>query len=390
MLGYHSSGEPGDHKLVDFVANVSEVSCLQFSQKSQRILATGGTDAKINIWSNWNKSVPPINLWTMGNNKSPIESLCFDDEEHCIVSGAMSGSIKVFDLNVGRLARSLRGHQVNTCTLHYHPYGEFIVSGSADTSMKVWDVRQKTCIQTYSGHEKEVTCVRFSPDGRWVASSGKDGQLLIWDLVAGKLLHSVRLQPTFITSFEFNPLEFMLAAATSAKTVRIWDLEIMKQIGCSYPDNNHIQGLAYLKSDSALCTVTNDSCKMWQWEPVKLTASISVPWEGVNDVRISSNGNILTAASFNSNIVSIWSIDIEQTMNEGISKAAKLHQRDVVNSPVLAVAAGGSIERGRAKKNDILLPSCSADPVVAVKSVGKVSPGLRSDIDIEVSTLTHT
>ena len=106
----------------------------------------------------------------MGNNKSSIESLCFSDEEQCVVSGAMSGSIKVFDLNVGKLVRSLRGHQVNTCTLDYHPYGEFIVSGSSDTSMKVWDVRQKTCIQTYSGHEKEVTCVRFSPDGRWVAS----------------------------------------------------------------------------------------------------------------------------------------------------------------------------------------------------------------------------
>lgn len=66
----------------------------------------------------------------------------------------MSGSIKVYDLNEGRLARNLAGHQVNTCTLQYHPYGEFIVSGSGDTTMKVWDVRKKTCIQTYTGHDK--------------------------------------------------------------------------------------------------------------------------------------------------------------------------------------------------------------------------------------------
>jgi katanin p80 WD40 repeat-containing subunit B1 len=188
-------------KLVDFVANSSDVTCLKLSQKSMKILATGGSDAKINIWSNWDKTLAPTNLWTMSNNKSSIESLCFSDEEQCIVSGAMSGSIKVFDLNAGKLARSLRGHQVNTCTLDYHPYGEFIASGSADTSMKVWDVRQKTCIQTYSGHEKEVTCVRFSPDGRWVASSGKDGQLLLWDLVAGKLLLHTQLQPMHIINF---------------------------------------------------------------------------------------------------------------------------------------------------------------------------------------------
>jgi katanin p80 WD40 repeat-containing subunit B1 len=103
------------------------------------------------------------------------------------VSGAMNGSLKVFDLNEGKLARSLRGHQTMVTSIHYHPYGEFVVSGSMDNTMKVWDVRSKQCIQTFMGHEKEVTCVRFSPDGRWVASSGKDGQFLVWDLVAGQL-----------------------------------------------------------------------------------------------------------------------------------------------------------------------------------------------------------
>ena len=52
--------------------------------------------------------------------------------------------------------RSLSGHQVNTCSVQYHPYGDFIVSGSIDGSMKVWDVRNRSCIQTYTGHSKEV------------------------------------------------------------------------------------------------------------------------------------------------------------------------------------------------------------------------------------------
>ena len=304
----------------------------------------------------------------MGNNKSSIESLCFSDEEQCVVSGAMSGSIKVFDLNVGKLARSLRGHQVNTCTLDYHPYGEFIVSGSSDTSMKVWDVRQKTCIQTYSGHEKEVTCVRFSPDGRWVASSGKDGQLLLWDLVAGKLLHSVRLQPTYIVSFEFNPAEFMLAAVTSAKTVRIWDLEVMKQIGCTYPDSQPIKGVAFNPNDSCLCTVTNDSAKIWHWEPVKMSSSVPVPWDGIRDMCISSTnvGTTLMAASANSSVVSLWSLDTEQMINDGITRAAKLNSRESVagssGSSSRNTSDGGGNMANR--RNDVLLPTRSADPII--------------------------
>jgi katanin p80 WD40 repeat-containing subunit B1 len=69
------------------------------------------------------------NIWTLGHNKSPIECLCFDADEQCVVSGAMNGSLKVYDLNEGKLARSLRGHQVNINSLHYHPYGEFVASG---------------------------------------------------------------------------------------------------------------------------------------------------------------------------------------------------------------------------------------------------------------------
>ena len=57
---------------------------------------------KVNIWRVENVS----NVMTLVQNKSPIESLCFDSEEQYVVSGAMNGSLKVFDLNEdGKLAR---------------------------------------------------------------------------------------------------------------------------------------------------------------------------------------------------------------------------------------------------------------------------------------------
>jgi katanin p80 WD40 repeat-containing subunit B1 len=379
-----SANTDEEHRLVDFIAHSSVVTCLKLSQGSNRILATGDKEAKINIWGNWDVKKSPTNLWTLTSNKSSIESLIFDDQEQNVVSGAMNGSIKVFDLNVGRLARSLRGHQVNTCSLHYHPYGEFIVSGSGDTTMKVWDVRQKNCIQTYSGHQKELTCVRFSPDGRWVASSAKDGQLLLWDLVAGKLLHSVRLQPTYITTFEFNPMEFMLAAVTSAKTVRIWDLEVMKQIGCTYPDSSLVKALTFSKQDTCLCTASNDSVKLWHWEPVKLTASATVPWDGISDMVMSAS-NVISSASSVGNVVSLWSLDTDFMLSEGQSRPSKaILPMSSLSRPM----KGGSTREDSASKTrqphehqqqqpqhkeqrDILLPTHSADPDLAPAAFGK-------------------
>eukprot|EP01036_Dinobryon_divergens_P043934 gene43934-58571_t len=307
------------YKLQEFVAHSTTVNCLTFGPLSNQVLATGGEDCKVNIWRVGNAT----NIWTLGQ-KSPIESLCFDNDEQYIVSGALNGSIKIFDLNEGKLARSLIGHKVNICTIHYHPFGEFIVSGSVDTSMKVWDVRNKNCIQTYSGHEKEITCVRFSPDGRWVASSGKDGQLFIWDLVAGKLVNSFRIQPSlsYATSFEFNPSEFLLAAVTSARSVRIWDLETMEQIGYTPPESSQVKAIAFSSQGTNLCTASSESLKVFEWDPVSLRASTNVGWDRVSEIRVSGENQLIGGSCF-SNFVSIWSADIEQLVAQ-----AALHSKD--------------------------------------------------------------
>ena len=121
-----------DYKVIDFVAHSSDVTSLKLSQRnSPQLLATGASDGKINVWSHWESGRGPTNKWTMGNNKSSIESFCFSDEGQCLVSGAMSGSIKVFDLSAGKLTRSLRGHQV-LCHLFYllSPLFIFISSSS--------------------------------------------------------------------------------------------------------------------------------------------------------------------------------------------------------------------------------------------------------------------
>ena len=318
-------GELEEYKVHEFVAHSTMVNCLTIGPLSNQVLATGGEDCKVNVWRVGNAS----NIWTLGQNKSPIECLCFDNDEQYLVSGALNGSLKIFDLNEGKLARSLLGHQVNTCSINYHPFGEFIVSGSIDNTMKVWDVRNKTCIQTYTGHEKEITCVKFSPDGRWVASSGKDGQLFLWDLIAGKLINSIRIQPTmaYVTSFEFNPSEFLLAAVTSAKSVRLWDLETMEQIGYSTPDTSPIRCMSFASQGTTLCTATSDTIKVWSWDPVTLKGVTSISWDKVTEIRV-NNENQLVGGSCTSNFASVWAVDVDAIIAAGVPQHRDEEKRE--------------------------------------------------------------
>ena len=61
---YSSSSVVAESKLVDFVAHKEEVTCIKFSQKSLGLLATGGADAKVNIWNNWDRSTNILFLHT--------------------------------------------------------------------------------------------------------------------------------------------------------------------------------------------------------------------------------------------------------------------------------------------------------------------------------------
>jgi len=296
-------------KVHEFVAHANDVTCISIGHVSNQVLATGGDDNKVNIWRVGKSS----NIWSLGGNKKPISSLCFDRQEQGIVSGSEGGSLRVYDLSEGKLARNLKGHMTSITSVDYHPYGDFIVSGSADTNMKVWDVRNKSCIQTYKGHSAAITNVQFSPDGQWVASSANDGQLKIWDITAGKIKHTFRVSSSSISTFAFNPCEFLLAAVTSDRVVKFWDLETFDLLGSSPADNHPIKSITFSHNGEALLTASQDGIKEHHWEPPAVSRHMPVPWQQV-DVHClmpTKKGNQLLVGSFLSSFASIWALELE-------------------------------------------------------------------------------
>jgi WD40 repeat protein len=72
----------------------------------------------------------------------------------------MDRTVKVWELESGRLLRSLEGHTGGVNAVAVSPDGRFIVSGSDDRTVKVWELESGRLLRSLEGHTDWV-------NGRW-------------------------------------------------------------------------------------------------------------------------------------------------------------------------------------------------------------------------------
>ena len=277
-------------KLQDFVAHASTVNSVFIGRKSGTLMATGGDDKKVNIWS----IGKPNCVASISGHQSAVECVALDGNEQTVVAGSAGGTVKMWDVERHTVGRTLSGHRANCIAVQWHPYGEFFASGSIDTNLKIWDVRRKSCIQTYKGHTRGVRQILFSPDGRWVISGADDGLIKLWDLTMGKLLHEFTFHSGAITALAIHPSEFLMASASADRTVRLWDLETFEPVCCTPAESSPVRRLTFSDDGRALLAGGEEVLKVWGWEPVRCFEVAEVRWSKLADMCVTADNRLLS------------------------------------------------------------------------------------------------
>ncbi|MCP5103261.1 MAG: hypothetical protein GY950_07780, partial [bacterium] len=88
----------------------------------------------------------------------------------------------------------------------FSPDNRRVVSGSDDNTLKLWDVESGRLLTTFEGHSNAVYSVAVSPDNKTIVSAGLDNTIKLWDIQTGKLLYSISPLPgnTAVTLFNDN------------------------------------------------------------------------------------------------------------------------------------------------------------------------------------------
>lgn len=291
-------------KQQEFVAHGHNVNCLSLGPASGHVMVTGGDDRKVNMWALGKPNV----IMSLAGHTSPVESVQFNSLEEFVVAGSQSGTLKIWNLDAAKIFRTLTGHKSSIKCTDFHPYGDYVASGSLDTNVKVWDIRRKGCIITYKGHTDAVNHLRFSPDGRWIVSGGEDGVIKLWDLTAGKLLTELKHAGP-VNHVEFHPKEFLLATGSGDRTIKFWDLEKLCLVSSTEMESSAIRSIAFHPDGQCLLSGSNDSLKIYGWEPVRCFESFTTGWGKISDLVVTSD-KVIGASFFQTN-ASIWLTDFK-------------------------------------------------------------------------------
>ncbi|XP_054254862.1 F-box/WD repeat-containing protein 10-like [Indicator indicator] len=182
--------------------HVGSIKALFLNEKKGSVLSTG-FDLSIRYWDIYSGACLKIFHGHSGT------VTCLDLHEEHFVSGARDGTLKVWDLELGKCLRTLKhGSPVWAVRMDGHR----LISGCERGRVKVWSADKGALIKTLEGHQGPVKCMTFD---QWHLVTGSaDGYVLGWSML-GKLKRCLTAfrHPKEVLSLQFLYLRVISGCA---------------------------------------------------------------------------------------------------------------------------------------------------------------------------------
>lgn len=148
-------------------------------------------------------------------------SLAFSPDGRWLAVGYEANAIGLWDMQSGKLVRTLTGGRGWVLSLAYSPDGKTLVSGWGDGTLHFHDVEKGTDATAQQVNSNFVRMVAFAPDGQQVAAASGDGSVSLWT-PAGKPLRRLTDHTGAATAVTYLGAH-TLVSGDSAGGLRVWN-----------------------------------------------------------------------------------------------------------------------------------------------------------------------
>jgi small GTP-binding protein len=197
----------------------------------------------------------------------------FADDRRAL-SASDDNTLKIWDLENGRLLHSLEGHSNAVTNAVVFAGGRRALSGSLDGTLKVWDLENGCLLHSLEGDSNAVMhAVVFAGDRRALSVS-RDGTLKVWNLDNGCLIRSFRRSADIHHAVVFADDRRALSASGDG-TLTIWSIEHGRFIYSVRGHSANIrQALVFADDRRALSASGDGTLKVWDIENGRLLHSL--------------------------------------------------------------------------------------------------------------------
>ena len=299
-------------KLETVRADSREVTGLALSDVG-KVVATAGADNTVKIWRSLKTPAhtlkgfdrPPRALAFTPNGKSLIVG-GFDPE-------AKNGTVKLFDVETGKLRKSLVVGALPVEHMALFDEGRALVAatGFPLNALKVWNIDREEATRTIQlDAHASATALAVSPDGKQLAVGlfgSKFCHLVVYDLATGKEIYRAAEKPgvNMPVAIAFTPDGQTIATSTVGLTkpgeVRLYEAATGKLLGTLGPQRSFCLGFSpdgkMLATGENLSGRKPGTVDLFDVSTRKAMTSLKGHNDGVTNVAFLADGRLCSTSS---------------------------------------------------------------------------------------------
>jgi WD40 repeat protein len=155
-----------------------------------------------------------------------LTQVVFSSDGAMIAAGETCGQVELRNAHTGAVRKTITLTEAieDVVSVAFSPDGKTGAGGCSDNSVRLFDVQTGKLKRTLKGHSNDVIWVAFSPDGKTLASGSYDDTLKIWEPNTGRLLATLTILPSkkgeAIEWIAFTPDGYYTGSAAVARFIR--------------------------------------------------------------------------------------------------------------------------------------------------------------------------
>ena len=226
-----------------------------------------------------------------------IEAIAYSPDGAYLASGSNDNTIKIWEVETGRLLRTLTGHTDSVYSVSYSPDGKYVASGSQDKTIKLWEVTTGNCIRTLTGHTSYVKSVMYSPDGKHLASAAWDNTIKVWEVTTGVCIKTLIGHTDSVYSVAYSPDGKYVASGSGDKTIKVWEAATGECVKTLSGHTDIVRSVSFAPNGKYFASNSDDeTIKIWEVATGNCVKTL-IGSESISSVSYSPDGKYLVSAS---------------------------------------------------------------------------------------------